>query len=492
MKHSIKRQVALIFIGLMAATLLICWMINNTFLQKYYEEERKKALIHTYEILDTNMQSNSFSEDSFEIEMEKISGKYNIMGVVQDTEARIIATFGNDMDMLKGLLWDRIYTPIKDPYILEETDRYTVQKVEDSKTRAEYMEMVGWLSEGQAFYIRTPLENIRESVKIANRFLFYVGLICIVISSIIIFYVTGKITQPILKLAEISERMTKLDFDAKYEGEQKSEIGLLGEHMNTLSETLESTIQELKNANIELHKDIENKEKIDSMRKEFLSNVSHELKTPIALIQGYAEGLQEGINDGAESREFYCSVIVDEANKMNQMVKKLMTLNELEFGKETVNFERFDVVALIRNHIQSAGILANGQDIQIRMEPSDPIYVWADEYMTEEVFTNYFTNALHYCGGEKIVEIRFGKEKGKVRISIFNTGNKIPEESIPYLWDKFYKVDKARTREYGGSGVGLSIVKAIMESMNQKYGVENYENGVAFYFELEMVEKEGS
>ena len=174
------------------------------------------------------------------------------------------------------------------------------------------------------------------------------------------------------------------------------------------------------------------------------------------------------------------------------MVKKLMTLNELEFGKETVNFERFDVVALIRNHIQSAGILANGQDIQIRMEPSDPIYVWADEYMTEEVFTNYFTNALHYCSGEKIVEIRFRKENGKVRISIFNTGNKIPEESIPYLWDKFYKVDKARTREYGGSGVGLSIVKAIMESMNQKYGVENYENGVAFYFELEMVEKEGS
>ena len=126
------------------------------------------------------------------------------------------------------------------------------------------------------------------------------------------------------------------------------------------------------------------------------------------------------------------------------------------------------------------------------MEPSDPIYVLAEEYMTEEVFTNYFTNALHYCSGEKIVEIRFSKENGKVRISIFNTGNKIPEESIPYLWDKFYKVDKARTREYGGSGVGLSIVKAIMESMNQEYGVENYENGVAFYFELEMVEKEGS
>ena len=486
--HSIKHKFALIFIGLMASTLMVCWIINNAFLQKYYEEEREKSLIHTYKLLDKAFTEETVDEDAFQIEMEKISGKYNIMGVVQDMNAQVVLTFGNDVDMLKRLLWDRIYSSVKNPNILKQSERYTIQKVEDSKTRTEYMEMVGWLSDNQAFYMRTPLENIRESVKIANRFLFFAGLVCIIISSTIIYYVTGRITKPILELTDISERMTRLDFDARYTGENKSEIGLLGDNINTLSKTLETTIRELKNANIELHKDIENKEKTDSMRKEFLSNVSHELKTPIALIQGYAEGLQEGINDDEESREFYCSVIIDEAAKMNQMVKKLMTLNELEYGKEIVNFERFDVVALVNNYIQSAGLLASQQGITLRIEPSEPIFVWADEYLTEEVFANYYSNALHHCTGEKVIEIRFLRTDQKVRISIFNTGEPIPEESLPYLWDKFYKVDKARTREYGGSGVGLSIVKVIMESMNQVYGVENYENGVMFYFELETVE----
>ena len=221
------------------------------------------------------------------------------------------------------------------------------------------------------------------------------------------------------------------------------------------------------------------------MRKEFLSNVSHELKTPIALIQGYAEGLKEGISDDAESREFYCDVIMDEAAKMNIMVKKLLTLNQLEFGNDVVAMERFDIVALITNYIQSAEILTKQNEISVRMEEYQPIYVWADEFKTEEVFTNYFSNAINHCTNEKIIDVKLTKKEGKVRISVFNTGEPIPQDSIGHIWEKFYKVDKARTREYGGSGVGLSIVKVIMESMNQSYGVNNYENGVEFWFELE-------
>ena len=223
------------------------------------------------------------------------------------------------------------------------------------------------------------------------------------------------------------------------------------------------------------------------MRKEFLSNVSHELKTPIALIQGYAEGLKEGINDDAESREFYCDVIIDEAVKMNTMVKKLLTLNELEFGNDVVTMERFDIVALISNYIQSAEILTRQNEISVRMEEYLPVYVWADEFKIEEVFNNYFSNAINHCSGEKVIDVKLTKEEGVVRVSVFNTGEQVPEESIPHLWEKFYKVDKARTREYGGSGVGLSIVKAIMDSMNQKCGMKNYDNGVEFWFELETV-----
>ena len=223
------------------------------------------------------------------------------------------------------------------------------------------------------------------------------------------------------------------------------------------------------------------------MRKEFLANVSHELKTPIALIQGYAEGLQEGISDDPESRKYYCDVIMDEAAKMNVMVKKLMTLNQLEFGNDVVSMERFDIVDLICNYVQSAQILTKQNEVSVRMDHYEPIFVWADEFKTEEVFMNYFSNAVNHCAGERLIDVKLTLKENKVRVSVFNTGAPIPEESAPYIWDKFYKVDKARTREYGGSGVGLSIVKAIMESMNQQYGVINYENGVEFWFELETV-----
>lgn len=490
MKYSIKKRLAFIFIALMACTLLGCWILNNSLLPTYYEGKQEKALLATYKLMNTAAQNDNLTEESFKIELEKISGRYNIMGVIQDMNAMIVNTFGNDVEMLKGLLWDRLYTPVQSQQVLRQETEYTICKVMDSKTRTEYMEMTGWLEGGQAFYMRTPLENIKESVSIMNRFLLYVGAAAIALSSVVIWIVSKKITEPILELARISERMTKLDFDAKYEGKGKDEIGLLGDNINLLSAALEETVRELKTANNELQNDIEKKEKIDEMRKEFLANVSHELKTPIALIQGYAEGLKEGVNDDAESREFYCEVIMDEAAKMNTMVKKLLTLNELEFGNDVVKMERFDVIALIENYLQSAQLLTKQNGIALRMEHYDPVYVWADEFKTEEVFANYFSNAVNHCGGEKLIDIRVTRQEKTVRITVFNTGQPIPEDSLPHIWEKFYKVDKARTRAYGGSGVGLSIVKAIMESMNRGYGAENYENGVAFWFELEAVGKE--
>ena len=252
-----------------------------------------------------------------------------------------------------------------------------------------------------------------------------------------------------------------------------------------MSAQLEKTISELKSANNQLQKDIEQKEKIEDMRNEFLGNVSHELKTPIALIQGYAEGLKEGVNDDPESREFYCDVIMDEAGKMNVMVKNLLALNQLEFGNDEVQFERFDIVRLVKGVVASCEILVQQAGASVDFVADECLYVWADEFKTEQVVRNYLTNAIHHVENEKRIEVRIIADSGKARISIFNSGKPIPEEDIPKLWDKFYKVDKAHTREYGGNGIGLSIVKAIMESFHQKYGVQNFENGVAFWFELD-------
>ena len=279
--------------------------------------------------------------------------------------------------------------------------------------------------------------------------------------------------------------MSQLDFEAKYPVTTEDEIGRLGNSINMLSERLEETISELKSANNELQKDIENKIQIDEMRKDFLSNVSHELKTPIALIQGYAEGLHDNINDDSESREFYCDVIIDEANKMNKMVKKLLTLNQIEFGKNQINFERFDIVQVIRSVIQSASLLADQKDAEIYMEETEPVYVWADEYMVEEIVTNYISNAINHVDGEKRIRVTLEMREKVVRIRVFNTGKQIPEDELDKIWIKFYKVDKARTRAYGGSGIGLSIVKAIVDAMNQQCGVKNCHDGVEFWFDLD-------
>ena len=254
-----------------------------------------------------------------------------------------------------------------------------------------YLECLGYFSdESTMVMISTPVASIWESVAISNRFLAYVGAAALLISCVIIYFVTRQITSPIQQLSKLSVQMSHLDFDAKYTGKGKDEIGILGQNMNVLSDRLKETIGELKSANNQLQKDINEKIQIDEMRKEFISNVSHELKTPIALIQGYAEGLSEGMCEDPESRDYYCGVIVDEANKMNKMVRQLLDLAALEFGDNTPVMECFDIVELIRGVLSSADILIQQHEAQVEFEAQGPVPVWADEFKIEEVFMNLF------------------------------------------------------------------------------------------------------
>ena len=489
MKYSIRKQFTLVFGLLMAGTILLCWFINNTFLEDYYLRNKERAMLSAYAVINKASNEEAFDSEAFDIEFQMICGRNNINIIILDAETKTLKTSMNNYQILSRQLLDYLFDQNMDPEsrVLFKEDNYEMNIIRDDRTQQEYVDMWGVLDNGNLFLFRSPLESIRQSVAVANRFLAYVGLVSVLISALVIWLVSRKVTEPIMELTQISERMSRLDFDAKYTGNSKTEVALLGRNINELSETLENTISELKSANNELQRDIEKKNKIDEMRKEFLSNVSHELKTPIALIQGYAEGLREGINDDAESREFYCEVIMDEASKMNNMVKKLLTLNQLEFGNDTVTMERFDVTALIKNYLQSVDILCKQKEIKVQMENTPAIHVWADEFMVEEVFGNYFTNAMNHVAGDKVIDVKLVTEDKKVRISVFNSGQPIPKESLPHIWEKFYKVDKARTREYGGSGVGLSIVKAIMDSLNHDYGVKNYDNGVEFWFELETV-----
>ena len=496
MKKSIRFRMTLILTISIAATILLCWIINKTFLVQYYQHSKIQTLCGTYNQVDSlveNVVNNAFNK-SQEEEADKISSDNGVSvyvftefleSVYQSNYKRqeVASMLAAIQSYMYGVYNEFDGSKIE---LLDTMDnRFNIYKLNDGALKLSYIDLFGRLDNGYWVFIRTNLESIQESVAIANKFLAYVGVLATIVATFIMFIISRRFTRPILELAGIAKKMSNLDFDVKYQVTSEDEIGELGNSFNVLSSKLEHTISELKSANNELESDIQEKVQIDEMRKEFLSNVTHELKTPIALIQGYAEGLKENINDDPESRDFYCEVIIDEAMKMNKMVKKLLSLNQIESGANQVEFERFDIVSLIRSVLSSVDILVKQKDITIHFTQEAPIYVWADEYMMEEVVTNYISNAINHIGGARIIEVKCIQKEDVVRVAVFNTGENIPEEDLDKVWIKFFKVDKARTREYGGSGIGLSIVKAIMTSHNRECGVVNHEYGVEFWFELD-------
>ena len=486
-KHSIKRQMITVFAGMIICLLAILLIINAKFLGPYYIRDKEMQFIHVYEELQTAVKKNTIEKDEVQDELHVLCEKNNISYIVLDMDNEKLITNVHDTNMLKQQLSGYLLNQAqKNGKVLDSTDNYQLMRTQDPWNQGEYIEMWGQLDDNVKFLIRSPVESIRESVALSNRFLIYVGAGALIICIALVWFFSRRITKPIQELAALSDRMADLDFEAKYTSGGNNEIGELGDNFNRMSEKLEKAISELKQANNSLQQDIEQKEKMEQMRSEFMGNVSHELKTPIALIQGYAEGLKEGVNDDPESRDFYCDVIMDEAGKMNRMVKNLMTLNQLEFGNDKVEFERFDLTELIHGVLHSMDILSQQKDVQVIFREKNPVYVWGDEFKIEQVVRNYVSNAYNHVNEEKVIEVKILKEDGLAKVTVFNTGKPIPEEDVPRIWDKFYKVDKAHTREYGGNGIGLSIVKAIMESMHQQYGVKNYDNGVEFWFTLDV------
>ena len=540
--HSIKFKITLLLV--VTVTCLVAMLIgfNSFFSEKVYMNRKQKSMVSSYENVNDIMQKYTDSQidkDTMCADMENISTAKGISVLVVDSSwcTIYVSTQGDDsmierlrMSIFNGDIFKNSGTSEKAPEpknpaddsvtdnpadaddkkdhkkrfddiidmsgtslvenrtIISSNDKYTLQKVYDERLGDYYLEIWGTLDNGYSIILRTPIQGIKDNVNISTTLIKYVGGAILIVGIISAFVVSTYITRPIKQLSDIAERMSEMDFDARYEGSDKGEIGLLGKSMNNMSEKLEHNIAELKKANLELKKNIDKKEKLEIMRTDFLSNVSHELKTPIALIQGYAEGLKEGITDDPESMGFYCDVIMDEANKMNTMVKRLLTLNQIEFGNDEPDMERFNINELIASVVDANAIRAGQKNMSIVFDNrNEQNFVWADEYKTEEVLTNYISNALNHCDGKQAIEVRTSKSEdgATLTVTVYNSGRNIAEEDLERIWEKFYKTDKARTREYGGNGIGLSIVKAIMESMGQEYGVRNVSDGVEFWFTLD-------
>ena len=507
MKHSIKVRLIIILITLLSATIMFSWVINKVFLEKYYESYKINRLGDTYTKVNSKYDADKIS--ALSLSYEQLASKQNVSlyifngfsysgGIILQTifptsmnetqskrlQSEIIEYYKKTLSNEEEVKSEKEVTRL-----LVKTDKYSIYRHFDTRLEVNYIELYGFLDAGDMIFIRSNYDNIAESAMISNTFFAYVGAVSILIGSLIMYVIGVEFTKPILRLSQMTRDISNLNFDVHYNGKRQDEVGELGHSINVLSEKLEDTISSLKSANNKLKKDIKQKEKVEEMRQEFLSNVTHELKTPIALIQGYAEGLKDNIQGDEESRQFYCEVIMDEAAKMNNMVKRLLSLSELEFGDSKLQFDRFDIISVLNSVVGSMNMVYKQKNVISKMSDVKSCYVWADEYLVEEVITNYVSNALNHVekdsNGEKIISICVKKSDSIVRISVFNTGQPIPEEAIERIWDKFYKVDKARTREYGGNGIGLSIVKAIMNSLNRECGVKNWDNGVEFWFELD-------
>lgn len=485
----VKLFITLSFVILLIIAFLI--LVNNFVFGQFYIYSKTKALKSVYEVVN-NYYINSQNID-LEIQLERIAINNNFDILIKNDQNVNVYTSNKDFFSTLGQMNEmtsRFNANLGE--MIEKEEDFTIKKIKDNKNDITYILLSATLDNDYLLYIRIPITSIQESVKISNNFLYLMAGFAILIAAVIVSYVSRKFGDPITELNDIARKMSNLDFSHRYRiTDTEDEINNLGKSINVMSDKLEKTIKQLRNTNIELEKDIEEKSQIDEMRKSFISDVSHELKTPIALIQGYSEGLLENVNTDEESRKFYAEVILDETNKMDRLVKQLLELMKLEYGKREFEDKPFNMVELEKEVVIKSQVMLEEKEVQIKLKTVDEINVLADDFYIEQVMSNYLTNAIKHVkavNGEKYIQVEnvVNVDKNKVRVKVFNTGDNIAEEDIARIWNRFYKIDESRNRENGGTGIGLSFVKAIMSNYGNVYGVINKENGVEFYLELDL------
>ncbi|MEQ8175481.1 MAG: histidine kinase dimerization/phospho-acceptor domain-containing protein [Syntrophomonadaceae bacterium] len=460
----------------------LAWILNTFYLQYYYRYQKTSFLLKTAEDID---QAYKGTPADLSRELEGFERNSGLSIIILDNSYNLKYYSRTVLDMISKK--DEVLAAL-----VHNTDE--LQKLgslavvtQDPVLQTDFLNLIYMLDNQEILILSTPLLAIEESASVANRFFLYTGLLTLLIGAVAAFLLARRFTRPILDLKDIAQNMAKLDFSKKYEQDSQDEIGELGQSINSLSDQLSKSISELQEANQKLQADIERERQIDQLRKEFVSNVSHELKTPIALIQGYAEGLKLNVMEDLEDKEYYCDVIMDEANKMNRLVKELLDLSQIESGYFTLEKIPFDYSAHVDDILTKLEPMIKGKRLEVQVDKKPGIWVNADLIRSEQLLVNYLSNALNHVDDKGLIKLNVEEREGKVRTTVFNSGRLIPEEALDKVFTSFYKVDKARTRSYGGTGLGLSVVRAIQELDGNQYGVQNLPDGVEFWFELDSV-----
>lgn len=500
MKHSVRFKLFAIIVAIAVAFIGILTVLNLCFYDDYSLHERRRALTYIYEEIDADYDGAADTiadrleqlENSTGVRISILSagGVIRYDSIFREPENQNLQYAGG---WQKILLYD---FPLDGATLYKknmqdlQNQGYTFVTVPESQNTAGdqtsgFLCLAGLLLDGKELLVaRVPLSYLQQNSSFNLTFLLITGLLTLGICILAAYFVSRQFTHPLIKMEEIATSMADLDFSKKYMGAADDEIGQLGNSINRLSDHLKSSISALQHTNENLAREISEKECIDNMRREFIVNVSHELKTPIALIQGYAEGLRVGVMENEADREYYCDTIVDEARRMNHLVMQLLNLSKLELGRELPEPTEVDLYPICHGIAEKTAVLREEMQQSIAYSATHEI-MFVDYGMVEQVITNFVSNSIRYTPpGGSITLAAQTEADGAVTLSVINEGDPIAEDDLTLIFEKFYRTDKARSRESGGTGIGLSIVRAIADAHGGACGAENVPGGVRFWFRV--------
>ena len=321
----------------------------------------------------------------------------------------------------------------------------------------------------------SSLQPVDEALALIQNYYLYVALSVLLLVFLLTFYYSRFLVKPLLAYNEAAQKIVDLDFSTELAAASQDEIGDLGRNMNLLSRQLHGHISQLEQ---EIHKE----RALEETRKEFISNVSHELKTPLSVIKSSIEVLQEGFL-AKEEQDYFFEAIHDEIHHMDQLILDMLELAKLTSGTFNMSKETFGLGGLVQDILKKQDIILRQKDLQVRAFLPDAEVLGNPRYLGQ-VVSNFITNAITHTPAGEQVRVMLQVLDGRVRFSVENTGTQIPEEVLGKVWDRFYRVDKARYRSSGGTGLGLAISQSILKLHDASYGAQNTEDGVLFYFEL--------
>lgn len=461
-----------IFVGMIIFSVIAIQVVCNLFLVKpYFIDKKTYQMGQSFAILKTNIEAH----DDIAKAMMHYEEDENINISVWDKYNKPIYNSGNiDIAYYQSGKYTFSHTP---------SVEYSINPQSEKENLMLFGEI--FLEDNIIFVVLdTPISAVERSTELINEFNLYIAAIALSIGGILTWFWSKHFVKPIIEIDHVAKSVSTLDFSQKLkEPFSHDEIGRLGKNINLMSEQLSNMIGSLQAANAQLEKSVDHQKQIDDMRKEFIANVSHELKSPLGLMVMYCENLKNNLPN--IDKDFYYDVIVDESKRLSELVKSLLDISSLENGLTKMHFDLINFSDLVHKLCAKKQLIFDNQKITLIKNVQDNLFVLGDSFYLEQALTNYLDNAITHTPPNKIVKVSVYIENEFLVFSVFNEGTTISISDENKIWESFYKVDKAHTPSLQThAGLGLYIVRTIINSHEGKYGANILENGVDFWFKL--------